>query len=180
MALIELLEGERVIVGIRKHWLVFVLEMFGLMIAALIPFILSPFVGDVLPELSATLGQSQLDNAIIFTEALWLLIIGMILFVALTSYYLDILIVTNMRIIDIDQIGLFARDVATAPLHNVEDVKIQALGVFATLFRFGNLQIQTAAETKEIVIRGIRHPERAKDLIMRAYQEAIARANPKM
>jgi hypothetical protein len=64
-------------------------------------------------------------------------------------------------------------------LHNVEDVKVEVLGILATIFKFGNLHIQTAAETKEFVVRGVRHPEYARTIIMGAYQEAIKRNNPK-
>lgn len=175
MSLIELLPNEKIIVGIRKHWLVFFVEMFGLMLAAVVPLVLAPFVDNVLgPEVVASVGGAvRLENVLVFLIGAWLLIVAMVLFVSLTSYYLDILIITNQRLIDIDQIWLFARDVATAPLQNIEDVKVEALGIFATLFKFGTLHIQTAAETKEVVIRGIRHPERAKDAVMRAYHEAL-------
>jgi membrane protein YdbS with pleckstrin-like domain len=178
--LVEILPGENIIVGIRKHWFVFVLEMWGLFLAAIIPFFLLPFFGGIFADQIATIGQTNYENIMVFASGAWLLLIMMIVFIAMTNYYLDILIVTNQRLIDIDQIGLFARDVATMPIQNLEDVKVLELGFFATMFKFGSLQIQTAAETKEIVIRGLRHPERAKDIIMRAYQAAIGRVNPKL
>lgn len=178
--MIQLLEGEKVIVGIRKHWFVFFIEAIGLFIAALVPFALLPFAERFFPEAVAAVGVTQFENAIVFFAAAWLILLTMVFFVIFTNYYLDMLIVTNQRLIDIDQIALFSRDVATMPLHNLEDVKVEELGIFATLFKFGNLHIQTAAETKEVVIRGIRHPERAKDWVMNAYQQAIARVNPKL
>lgn len=178
--LVEVLPDEKIILGIRKHWFVFLMEMFGIFLAAIVPFICAPFLKNIFGAQITEIGQANYENILVFAAGAWLLIIVMIIYIAMTNYYLDILIVTNKRLIDIDQLGLFARDVATMPLHNLEDVKIQELGIFATMFRFGSLQIQTAAETKEIVIKGLRHPERAKDLIMRAYQEAIGTSNPKM
>jgi membrane protein YdbS with pleckstrin-like domain len=178
--LVEILPDEKIIIGIRKHWFVFMLEMWGLFLAAVVPFCLLPFFGKIFADQIATIGQTNYENIMVFASGAWLLLIMMIVFIAMTNYYLDILIVTNQRLIDIDQLGLFSRDIATMPMHNLEDVKVLQLGFFATMFKFGSLQIQTAAETKEIVIRGLRHPERAKDMIMRAYQEAIGKLNPKL
>lgn len=178
--LIDLLPEEKIIVGIRKHWFVFFLESFGLVVAGVVPFILVVFTEAIFSDLVAAIGATELENILVFFTAAWLIVLTVIFFVVFTNYYLDMLIVTSQRLIDIDQISLFARDVATAPLHNIEDIKIESLGIFATLFKFGNLHIQTAAETKEIIIRGIRRPERAKDIIMQAYQGAINRMNPKL
>ena len=169
---IELLPGEEIIVGIRKHWFVFFIEIFGLLIAALVPMILAGTAEALFPEFVSSI--ADFNTLAIFCVAAWLILLTIIFFVIFTTYYLDILIVTNQRLIDVDQRTLFARDVATAPLRNVEDVKIESIGIFATLFHFGNLYIQTAAEQREIMIYGIRRPERAKDIIMAAYQKAIS------
>jgi len=178
--IVDLLPGEKIIIGIRKHWFVFFIETSGLLLAGVVPFILAFFSEELFGEVVTVIGSAQFENILVFLASAWLILLTMIFFVIFTNYYLDMLIVTNQRLIDIEQISLFARDVATAPLHNLEDIKIESLGLFATFLKFGTLQIQTAAETKEIVIKGIRHPERAKDIIMQAYQEAIARVNPKL
>lgn len=173
--MIDLLPGEKVIVGIRKHWLIFVVEIAGLIIAGLVPLILAPWSDVVLKPLFPAWSAAQLANLTTFFMAGWLLLLFFIFFVLLTTYYLDILIVTSERLIDVEQLSLFSRNVAVAPLANIEDVKVEVLGIFATLLRFGNIQIQTAAETKEILMKGIRHPEYARNVILQAYHEAIQR-----
>jgi membrane protein YdbS with pleckstrin-like domain len=92
--------------------------------------------------------------------------------VAITNYYLDILFVTNKHLIDVDQLGLFSRDIATTPIHNIEDIKIEIKGILGTWFQFGNLHIQTAGASKEMIIRGIKHPQEAKDAILMAYDSS--------
>jgi hypothetical protein len=89
--------------------------------------------------------------------------------VILTTYYLDVVIVTNKRILDVDQVALFSRDVAGLPIENLEDIKIETSGILAEIFKFGDLHIQSAAQAKEVEVRGIHHPERARDVIMNAY-----------
>ena len=178
--MLELHPEEKIIVGIRKHWFVFFLEASGLMVAAVVPFILTMFADTMFEGVVTAIGTATFENLLLFTLAAWLIILTVAFFVIFTTYYLDMLVVTNQRLIDVDQISLFARDIATAPLHNVEDVKIESLGIFATLFKFGNLHIQTAAESKEIIIRGIRHPERARDIVLRAYHEATKQGQGRM
>lgn len=95
-----------------------------------------------------------------------------------TNYYLDILIVTNQRIIDIEQLGLFARDVTSAPLQNVEDIKVEVIGILPSLFDFGNLHIQTAAAMREITVYGIHHPNKIRDCIIAAHGKAASPRAP--
>ncbi len=172
--MIEFLPGEKILCAIRRHWLVFVLENIGFIILAFLPLIAIPFLG-----LSSErfIGSTQLVSAYVFFTATWWLLLWMIFFITLTKYYLDILIVTNRRLIDIDQLGLFARDIATLPIENVEDVKIEIIGILSTLFGFGNLHVQTAGSDKEIVIRGVKNPEHTKQLIMTAFHEHSVKSN---
>ncbi|NJL97023.1 PH domain-containing protein [Candidatus Gracilibacteria bacterium] len=60
------------------------------------------------------------------------------------NYYLSLQIVTTERVIDIDQKGLFTREVNDMPLSNIEDISYKQSGVFGTLFNFGNVILQTA------------------------------------
>jgi uncharacterized membrane protein YdbT with pleckstrin-like domain len=62
------------------------------------------------------------------------------------NYYLSLQIVTNQRIVDIDQKGLFNREVNELPLANIQDVSHKLNGFLGTIFNFGNVIIQTAGE----------------------------------
>jgi hypothetical protein len=95
----------------------------------------------------------------------------MIFAVSITNYFLDIVFVTNKRIIDLDQKGLFARDIAIAPIEHMQDVKIEVFGILATFFNYGDLYIQTAGENSEIVVKSLRDPQGAKDIILSAYHK---------
>lgn len=168
---LKLQAGENIIVGIRKHWLVFVLEVFGIILGAVLPVIFILPITNFAQRMLVGLTSQQIGAVIMFFLATWLLFLFIIFFIILTNYYLDIVVVTNRRLIDIDQLNLFARDIASTPLENIEDVKIEVLGILATLFGFGNLHVQTAGEARELVIKGIRRPQRAKDIIMEAYEK---------
>ena len=61
------------------------------------------------------------------------------------NYYLSLQIVTTERIIDIDQLGLFLREVNELPMDNIEDVTYKQNGFWGTVFNFGNVIVQTAS-----------------------------------
>jgi hypothetical protein len=170
--MIDFLPGEKIIVGMRKHWFVFFMQISGLIFAAIIPIILLPFYRSIFSTAVSSLGPEKFQNLEMFFIGGWLFMLFIAFFITLTGYYLDILIVTNERIIDVDQVSLFARDIASAPLEKIEDVKVQTLGIIATFFKFGSISIQTAGTAREMIIHGIRFPEYARDTIMRAYEEA--------
>jgi membrane protein YdbS with pleckstrin-like domain len=117
------------------------------------------------------MGSGRFQSLVSFFVGGWVLLMVIVFFVMLTIYYLNILIITNERVIEVTQTGLFARDIAVCPLEKIEDVKVEVLGILPTFFKFGNLYIQTAAESREMLVHGIRYPEYARDAIMKVYEE---------
>ncbi len=176
--MIDLHPREEIVLIVRRHWFVFLTEILALVFATLLPFIIPAFSDFIYEKGTEYLAESQITATLTFFSASWLLLLWIIFFIIFTNYYLDVLIVTNQRIIDVDQVGLFARDIATAPLQNIEDVKIETLGIIATMVNYGNLYLQTAGGDKEIVIRGIKNPEYVKKLIMSTHQSEVIQNPP--
>ncbi len=75
------------------------------------------------------------------------------------------LLITDKRLLDIDQINLFARDISEMRLENIQDMRVEVLGFLATTMDFGNIYIQTAGATDEFAIKNIPHPNKIKDAI---------------
>ncbi|MHA1748185.1 MAG: hypothetical protein ACTSYF_06020 [Promethearchaeota archaeon] len=82
-----------------------------------------------------------------------------------TVYYLNVLIITNKRIIDVEQHSLFRREVSEFMLVKVQDVTIEIPNFTASLFKFGNIIVQTAGE-KNFSSHHIPHIREAKRLIL--------------
>jgi len=163
-------KDEKVMIKQRKHWFVFVLDALGFFIAAFLPFIVFPLIDWIFPQVYDFFGQGPAFALFLFVGLVWLVLVWIMFFIAFTNYYLDILVVTNKRLIDIDQLGLFSRDIATIPFENIQDIKIQTIGIIPTLLKYGNIYIQTAGKNEEVIIRGIAHPERVKAQILKIYQ----------
>ena len=165
-------ENEKVIVLIRKHWLIFSLRAFFIAAVALIPLIAYAFIpADALASIETIVsGTVALFVYLLFVLGLWLLI-----FIDFTTFHLDIWVVTNRRIIDIHQRTLFSRDTTTLMLEKIQDATVEVRGLLATLFNFGTLIIHTAGENPDIVITFAADPQTAKDKILEC--ERIASGN---
>jgi len=87
------------------------------------------------------------------------------------DYYFDVWLVTNKRLIDVDQIGLFKRVIAETRLDKIQDITVEINGPFATLFHYGNIHIQTAAETKRFEIRQVSEPTAIRTTVLKLYDE---------
>jgi len=72
-----------------------------------------------------------------------------------------------------DQKSLFSRDVATSMLEHVEDITTEIHGLIPTLLGFGDIHLQTAAESREFTIKGIPSPADVRRKIMKAQEDAV-------
>jgi len=130
---------------VRKHWFVITAELFGIAILLLLPFVLL-LSSSVLQSALATLaidltGYSAL---IVFGTAAWILLSLLSGFAIWTHYYLDLWIVTDRRIILVDQIRFFSRNVSVFRLERMQDIEYKIKGIIPTLLNFGTLKAQTA------------------------------------
>jgi hypothetical protein len=95
------------------------------------------------------------------------------------NYYLSIQIVTSERIIDVDQRGLFNREVNTLSITNIEDVSYKKSGFWGTLLDFGNVVVQTAGNSGEgiggktngFVFDNVPNPAQVSTAVMALFQK---------
>lgn len=64
-------------------------------------------------------------------------------FIWFTSTY----VLTNQRIIRVDQNGLFNRHISEVEINRIQEVSTEISGPIKTLFNFGTVKIQTASST---------------------------------
>ena len=158
--------SETVLIVVRKHWFVmtrtFVLSLALLLIPPGASFVL-PYLSRVIPENIMYLGTN-------FFLSLYFALLIAFLFFEWTDYYLDTWIITNKRIIDVEQNGLFDRHVAEIPLSRVQDITIEVKGIIETLLHFGTIRIQTAGE-RDFFINDVPHLQQLKDIILKGAEE---------
>ncbi len=167
--MIKLDFDEKIIKVVRRHFFIMIPIIVGILVMAIIPLLIYQiFTSDFL-SLNETIREiivNFIDEWNVFAYSLWLLILWGIFFVEWTDYYLDTLIVTNKRIIETDQKGFFNREVTSYLYPQIQDITVETQGVIRTLFKFGNLHIQTAGVNHEIIVKDATHPELIRSLIL--------------
>ena len=93
-------------------------------------------------------------------------ILALIAFIRWLEEELDLIIVTNERVISIDQVTFMHRTISETELVQIQDVKHIAKGVLSNVFGFGSLQIQTAADKIAFVIHDVPAPYKMARKIM--------------
>lgn len=158
MAHIPLDPDEKVLFLVRKHWFMFLLEVLVIILAALAPAVFYPSLFT--------------QSSTLFFYTLWLLIMWITFFVRWTDYYLDVWIITDKKIIDAQLIRLFNRRVVSARLDRIQDVTVSIKGIFPMLLGYGNLHIQTAGDSEDIIIEYASRPEHIKEKILKVHNRA--------
>lgn len=161
---------EHVLIVVRRHWFVFFRQIIGLMLLFFIPFFAVPIL-----SLFITSGGVDIPNGLgFFFASLWALILWQMLFARWTDYYYDVWIVTNWRIIDIDQNGFYSRNIATLlNFEHIEDITTHVKSVIGTFLNFGSVQIQTAAAKREFIFESVSNPRNVEAVIRKAQERYL-------
>ncbi|MGB4076807.1 MAG: PH domain-containing protein, partial [Minisyncoccia bacterium] len=159
--------------SLRKHPLV--------LVGRLIPFLILDYVPYLLPKLGAYLDSINtnplIDYGALFSfgnpwvdfiVGIFWLFVWMGAFGVFTNHFLDQWIVTNERIIDIDQKDFWRREVSSTFLSHVQNVETEVHGFFHTLFGFGTVSVETAgAEVGRLRMTGLPGPSHVRDMILK-------------
>jgi uncharacterized membrane protein YdbT with pleckstrin-like domain len=176
---IKLEAHETVLSQTRRHWFVIVTQLLGPVIGAFVP----PILALVFLNMSTTtvVADAVAPYALYFGVfyCLWLIFLWMAIFNIWTNYYLDIITVTNERIILVDQKGLFHRNIGSFRLERLQDLNVDINGIFATLLDYGTLHAETAGHgEEEFSAFGIPHPRELKATILEASDYLMESAPP--
>lgn len=162
-------EGEEVKFILRRHKITLLTALLYFCLLALLPLIfytlLAPYAFPIL--INSPYKDIYFMIATIYYGFLWI-----VAFMEWVDYYLDIWIVTNERILDIEQRGLFHRIVSEVDLKRVQDITSTVDGPIQTFFKFGNIQIQTASEENIVRPKLIPHPVTVRREIMDLCKQA--------
>ena len=122
-------KNEVIVYEVRRHWFMLTTQLLLPFIFAFLPLFLYSFI-TVLP-FSIT-SEGNITVLFLYFYSFWILIAWMWSLVIWTDYFLDLMILTNKRLIRVEQRGLFSREVSYLDLRNIEDVKSEMHGVVAT------------------------------------------------
>lgn len=165
--------NETVLYVIRKHWVSYVPHLI-FAVAVLILFIsVTSFIFLNLFDTSklAIEGATVLFS-IVLLSALFLMLYGFV------DHYLDVLIITNERLIDMKQHGFFHQETKEIHLLDIENVNANVEGPFGVYLKYGDLTIKTGHdEIQTITINSIPRASKVARMIMELHTQHIAHPN---
>lgn len=91
------------------------------------------------------------------------------------NWYFSIYIVTNQRLIQIKQRGLFNRAVSGLGLHQIQSINYEVKGLQETLLGFGTIELQTYFG--DMVIKDVHKPAHTQKRLLSILREEGVEAN---
>ena len=157
------LPGEQVVKIIRRHFFILFrkIVLFLLLVFFFVAFCL--VILYTYPDVT----EQTYFPILVLAASSYLLFVWLFFFFSFIDYYLDVWIITNERIINIEQQGLFSRIISEQRLFRIQDVTSEVTGVLPTVFRFGNVYVQTAAEKERFSFEQIPDPNGVRDTLIK-------------
>jgi hypothetical protein len=172
--------GEKIFIKVRSHiitnfgWIFRgVISLFAPVIAVIGISLLEVILSLIFPS-SGNKNSSELINEIFFLIPWQIYFVGFLMYYsALTTYffinflnwYFNIYLVTNQRIIHIEYKAFTGKNIAEAPLKNIEDISQKIIGFFPSIFNYGNVRIQTAAQRSKFYLLSVPNPSWFRDVV---------------
>jgi len=164
--MIQLGPNEKILATERRHWLPIVTESASIVFLGIFPFFI--LIGAEFLPAEAVAVVAAYRALSWFLYSVWLLMLWMIFGISITNYYLDVLIVTTRRVIDVEQLGLFSRNMAELQLENIQDMNVEVKGFIPSFLDYGTLKIQTSGTESEFFLSHVQHPYHVQEIISKA------------
>ena len=162
MAFSEQNDGEQIFLAARSHWLTNLSWIFMFVIMIFVPFFFGYF------SFLNFFPVQYRAAAVLF----WYLITFISAFEKFLSWYFDLYLITNKRVVDIDFNNLLNKHFGQADLDDIQDVSSSVKGILGTFFNFGDVLIQTASEVNQINFTKVPNPDKIIKLIKELKEQA--------
>lgn len=156
-------DDERILLVVHKHWIAFIEEATGPVIAGVVICVL----------LLAFRGFAQ-TTADVFTHAIAtlllpfaLLILWTLLMFTWTNYYLDMFVVTDRRVFYTSQVNFVQRTVRQWRIGDVIRADVLFSNILESYFDFGSLALRARDEEDSTLVNGISDPQYVSAIILR-------------
>lgn len=151
--------GERIVKIIRRHWFNIAQQYFivvGIILLMFASLQIFPMYISAVQDLPV----------FILAESFLFIILWLYSFIVWIDFYFDVWIITNERIVNIEQKALFVRTVSELKFEKIQDVSTNIIGLIPTILNFGDVHVQTAGNTEKFFFHKIPDPQKIKGLIM--------------
>ncbi len=159
---------ETIILFLRHHWFT-TLHWFG---ATIVFLILPIFIKPLLSSMFYYYNGRFIDVAVMF----WFLFTLTYFIRNFLDWYYDVYFITDERIVDINFKNMMSKQIADTRIERVQDISLSQQGFFESIFNYGDVLVQTAAEQSLFRFRSISNPKE----VLRTLQELIVQEEEEM
>jgi membrane protein YdbS with pleckstrin-like domain len=178
MILLKYLPGkikdEKIIMILRRDFFILLKKIFYFLVLILLPYIFYILFINSNPVL---LSGNVSFPLIVLGISSYFLFIWLFFFFSFIDYYLDVWIITNERIIDIQQKGFFSRVISEQRHYRIQDVTSEVNGIIATVLKYGNVYVQTAGSKQRFFFHEVPNPEEVRNTIIRLAERSKRKYN---
>lgn len=152
---------ENIILLLRAHPVTTLYWIIPAVILFLVPF----YLPNVLPFLGINLSFVP-QTYILASLLINYLLVLVIIFEGFLSWYFNVNILTDKKLIDIDFYSILLKHIDHALLRDVQEASARVGGLLQMIFNYGDIIVQTAASQEGIDYKNIPKPDRVADMIM--------------
>ncbi|HOZ81044.1 MAG TPA: PH domain-containing protein [Candidatus Woesebacteria bacterium] len=154
-------QEEEIILVLRQHWFTNVHWIITTGLMLFVPAVLKMF--GLFPNF-APMYQ-------FVTILFWYLITFIYAFEHFLSWYFNVYIITDERVVDVDFNNILVKKFSDAKISMIQDVTSKVIGLIPTMFNYGDILVQTAAEVPEIHFARVPNPEKIIKILQQLRQE---------
>ena len=154
-------QEEEIILVLRQHWFTNVHWIITTGLMLFVPFVLK--ITGLFPNFT----PMYQFVATIF----WYLITFIYAFEHFLSWYFNVYIITDERVVDVDFNNILVKKFSDAKISMIQDVTSKVIGLIPTMFNYGDILVQTAAEVPEIHFARVPNPEKVIKILQQLRQE---------
>ncbi|MFT7183986.1 MAG: hypothetical protein ACI9QC_000312 [Oceanicoccus sp.] len=133
--------SERIQLLIRKHWIIDIKIALTFLMFGVLPF--GAAVMGIIYFYEGAVTDNFLMGVLAFL--VYFLITLVVVYVKWLNEELDVIIITNERVVSHDQVDLFHRKISETNINQIQDVIGIEKGFLGNMLHFGELKLQTAA-----------------------------------
>jgi hypothetical protein len=160
-------EDEEIFLVIRQHWFYLFLKLTIWLMFAIGIVLFKRYMPGLAPDLYT---EASINVTKLFLQV-YTLFLTLSLFLIWMLYYLNVHIISDRRIVDINQEGLFFHTISELHIENIEDVTSETKGLFGTLFNYGMVYVQTAGTIERFEFVNVPNPASVERLILDLYEK---------
>lgn len=89
---------------------------------------------------------------------MWYLLTVAFILEQFLGWYFNVYIITDERLVDVDFVSLIYKEISDAAIDKIQDVSFKMGGIFGTMFNYGTVYVQTAAEKPRFEFEKVPNP----------------------